>query len=189
MTFAGHPACAAADTRSSPSATNDPSFSRQRLPASLRSSLRASLCGDVITEQKRAPLRVEGRPVEGSAGVRSKLGRRGLSGALGKSAEGLWVAHGDVGQHLAVQLDTGQLQAVDERRVRHALGTRGGVDAGDPEAAEVTLAVAAIAVRVRVRLHHRFLGAPVGRVRLAPEALCALEDLAALLAGVDGTLD
>src|SRR3954452_18930416 len=122
-------------------------------------------------------------------GLGGCLGRRGLSGALGKSAERLGVAHGDVGQHLAVQLDARQLQAVDERRVRHALGARGGVDARDPEAAEVPLAVAAVAVRVGVRLHDRFLGALVGGVRLAAEALRPLQDLAALLAGVHGALD
>src|SRR3954451_25067170 len=118
-----------------------------------------------------------------------ELGRRGLAGALDESAEGLGVAHGDVGQNLAVQLDARQLQAVDERAVGHALGARGGVDAGDPEAAEVTLAVATVAVRVRVRLEHRFLGAPVGGVRLPAEALRPLQDLAALLARVNRTLD
>src|SRR5690349_22395450 len=148
----------------------------------------ASLWGLVIwvMKRKRAPLRSGGAPDALRRSVLACLGRRGLASALGKSAEGLRVAHGDVGQHLAVQLDARQLQAVDERRVRHALGTRGGVDAGDPEAAEVTLAVAAIAVRVRVRLHHRFLGALVRRVRLAAEALRARQNLAALLAGVDG---
>src|SRR3954465_4209550 len=127
--------------------------------------------------------------MKAAAGVEGWLGRRGLSGALGKSAEGLGIAHGDVGQHLAVQLDTRQLQAVDERRVRHPLGARGGVDAGDPEPAEVTLAVATVAVRIGVRLEHRFLGALVRGVGLAAEALRPLEDLAALLARVDGTLD
>src|SRR4051812_17567819 len=121
--------------------------------------------------------------------MRVKLGRRGLAGALDKSAEGLGVAHGDVGQDLAVQFDAGQRQAVDERAVGHALGARGGVDAGDPETAEVTLAVATIAVRVRVRLEHRFLGALVRGVGLPAEPLGPLEDLAALLTRVDGALD
>src|SRR3954447_8416811 len=183
----GQPAAAAASTRSSPSATNSPSLSRRRLPASLRISLRASLWGLVIGIKKgAAPL------PEGARWLRRfwvRLGRRGLSGALGKSAERLGVAHGDVGQDLAVQLDARQLQAVDERGVRHALGARGRVDAGDPQAAEVALAVAAVPVRVGVGLHDRFLGALVGGVRLPAEALGPLEDLAALLAGVDGALD
>src|SRR3954447_17326723 len=132
---------------------------------------------------------MEGRPGKAARRCSEALGRRGLAGALDESAEGLGVAHGDVGQDLAVQLDAGQCQAVDERAVGHALGTCGGVDAGDPEPAEVTLAVATVAVRVRVRLEHRFLGALVGGVRLPAEALGPLQDLAALLAGVDGTLD
>src|SRR3954469_10284746 len=190
FTFARQPAASAASSRSSPSATNEPSLSRQRLPASLRTSLRASLWGEVISMKKQKGRRSDGgAPCRRLGGVEGCLGRRGLSGALGKSAEGLGIAHGDVGQHLAVQLDARQLQAVDERRVRHALGARGGVDARDPEAAEVALAVAAVAVRVGVRLHDRFLGALVGGVRLAAEALCALEHLAALLAGVHGALD
>ena len=73
--------------------------------------------------------------------------------------------------------------------VGHAVLARGGVDALDPQAAEVALAVAAVAVRVRVRLHDRFLGALVVRVGLAAEALGALERRAALLLGVDGALD
>ena len=73
--------------------------------------------------------------------------------------------------------------------VGHAVLARGGVDARDPQAAEVALAVAAVAVRVGVRLHDRFLGALVVRVRLAAEALRPLEGRAALLAGVDGALD
>src|SRR4051795_11795117 len=95
---------------------------------------------------------------------------RSLSGALGESAEGLGVADGDVREHLAVELDARQLEAVHERPVGQALLARGGVDAGDPQAAEVALAVAAVAVRVRVRLHQRFLRALVIRIRLAAEA-------------------
>src|SRR3954451_17031799 len=185
--MACQPAASAASSRSSPSATNEPSLSRQRLPASLRTSLRASLWERVIsiggTKTGAAP--GGGAPLEGSAVVQVWLGRRGLAGALDESAEGLGVAHGDVGQDLAVQLDAGQLQTMDERAVGHALGARGRVDARDPQTAEVTLAVATIAVRVRVRLHHRFLRALVRGVGLPAEALGPLEDLAALLARVD----
>src|SRR5690349_23402419 len=126
-----------------------------------------------------------GRLVRSAAG----LGGRRLAGGIGKSAEGLGVAHGDVGQHLAVELDPGQLEAVDEGAVVHAVLARGGVDAGDPQAAEVALAVAAVAVGVGIGLHDRFLGALVVRVRLAAEALGALERRAALLARVDRALD
>src|SRR4051812_17732893 len=116
-------------------------------------------------------------------------GRRRLAGALGESAEGLGVAHGDVGQHLAVELDAGQLEAVYERAVAHAVLARGGVDTGDPEAAEVALAVAAVAGGGGVGPHYPFPWPPVRRGRPAPGTLRALEGGAALLAGVDGALD
>src|SRR5215208_6380276 len=115
--------------------------------------------------------------------------RRRLTGGVGESGERLGVADGDVREDLAVELDAGELEAVHELAVAQAVLARGGVDARDPEAPEVALAVAAIAVRVRVRLHHRFLGALVVAVRLAAEALGALERRAPLLLRVDGPLD
>src|ERR671923_581835 len=127
----------------------------------------------------------------GGSGCRRLLGGSGrrLSGGIGKSAEGLGVADGDVGQDLAVEVDAGELEAVDERAVAHAVLPRGGVDADDPQAAEVALAIAPVAIGVGVGLHDRLLGALVVRVRLAAEALRPLERRATLLAGVDGALD
>src|SRR4051794_33357385 len=76
-------------------------------------------------------------------------GRRRLTGGVGESGEGLGVADGDVREDLAVELDAGELEAVHELAVAHAVLARGGVDARDPEAAEVALAVAAVAGRGR----------------------------------------
>src|SRR4051794_41977565 len=70
-------------------------------------------------------------------------GRRRLTGGVGESREGLGVADGDVREDLAVELDAGELEAVHELSVAHAVLPRGGVDARDPQAAEVALAVAA----------------------------------------------
>src|SRR5262249_27279460 len=78
---------------------------------------------------------------------------------------------------------------VHELRVAHPVGFGRGVDAGDPQAAEVALAVAPVAVGVRVRLHQRLLGALVVRVRLAAVALRQLERRAALLARAKRALD
>src|SRR5919204_1382731 len=127
----------------------------------------------------------------GGSGCRRLLGGSGrrLSGGIGKSAEGLGVADGDVGQHLAIQLDAGELQAVDERPVAQTVLPGRGVDPHDPQAAEVALAGAPVAIRVGVGLHDRFLGALVVGVRLAAEALGALERRLALLARVDRALD
>src|SRR5688500_12680140 len=81
----------------------------------------------------------------------SASGRRALPGELHKSAKAIGIVDGDVGEHLAVHLDAGLAEAVDQLRVRHALLARGRVDPRDPEAAEVALAVAPVAVRVGIR--------------------------------------
>src|SRR3954453_6275258 len=91
---------------------------------------------------------------------------------------------GDVRQHLAVHLDTGLAQAVDELRVAHALTSRGGVDPDDPEAPEVALSVAPVTVRVCTRAHDLLVREPVVRVLAAEVALGLLQDL--LLAPLAG---
>src|SRR3954454_23545397 len=116
-------------------------------------------------------------------------GSRRLPGALGKASKGLGVAHGDVGQHLAVELDARHPQAVHELAVAEALAARRGVDARDPQATEVPLAVAAVAVGVGVRLEELLLRTPVRGVPLAAVPLRARQNSAALLTGVDGPLD
>ena len=75
---------------------------------------------------------------------------------LGKSSG---IAHGNVGQHFAIQRHIGLLQAIHEPAVAEAVLARRGVDAGDPQAAEITLAIAAIPVGISQRLEHRLVGA------------------------------
>src|SRR3954463_8063193 len=116
-------------------------------------------------------------------------GSRRLPGASGKTSEGLGVADGDVGQHLAVELDLGEAQAVHQLAVAHALLAGGGVDALDPQAAGLPLLVLAVAVGVRARLEQLLLRPLVARVLLAAVALGPLECGAALLARVYGSLD
>src|SRR4029079_10132221 len=143
---AGAPAASAAATRSSPSATNRPSRSRCLRSASLRISFSLSLSLLVIigrSATKRAP---RGAPGEVRCGGGS--GRRGLPGLLGKSAKRLGVAHGDVGQQLAVDLHPGLVEAVDQLRVAHALAPCGRVDADDPEPPHLALAAPAVAGEV-----------------------------------------
>src|SRR5436309_2559801 len=100
--------------------------------------------------------------------------------------EGLRIVHGHVGQDLPIELDTGVLQSVHEGRVAHAVLARGGADPRDPQPPELALAVAAVAVRVRPRVHDLFLGHPEPLAARAVVALGLLEDLAALLPRVDG---
>src|ERR1700689_188240 len=181
--------------RSSPWARNVWLRARSRLVCRRRTAFRRGLCVDSIwfmSQKKRRPFQ-ERRPggclsvcrVPGGPGS----GSRRLAGDLGETSEGVCVAHGDVGEHLAVELDAGQLEAVHQLRVAHAVDPRGGVDAGDPQAPEIALAVAPVAVGVGVCLEQGLLGALVVGVRLAAEALRLLKYGTALLAGADGALD
>src|SRR5690349_18254944 len=99
------------------------------------------------------------------------------------------VVHGQVGQDLAVHLDPGELQALDEAVVGHAIGAGARVDARDPQLAEVALAVTTVAVRVLHRVQHLLLGLAVQPGTLPTVAARGLEQGAALLLGVDRTLD
>src|SRR5829696_3336378 len=93
-----------------------------------------------------------------------RSGRRGLPGLLGKSAERLGVAHGDVREHLAVDLDPGLAEAVDELGVAHSLTPGSGIDADDPELAHLPLADPAVAVGVLARAHELLVCEAVARV-------------------------
>src|SRR6185436_12251073 len=87
------------------------------------------------------------------------------------------VAHGEVGEHLAVDVDLRLLQPRHEARVVHAELAHRGVDARDPQRADHPLLVAAVAVGVLPRLHHRLLGDAIDVAAAAAEALRLLEDL------------
>src|SRR5919106_3301908 len=132
-------------------------------------------------------------PRRGPPGIRSplpsRLGRGGLPGKLGKSAERLGVAHRDVGEHRAVHVDARAIEAVDELRVAEPLATRRGVDADDPQAAKVSLAVATVAVGVLARTHQLLLGKPVAGVLAPPVAARLAQRLAPPAARCDGALD
>src|SRR6185437_8008937 len=90
-----------------------------------------------------------------------------------------------LGEVLPVDLDTGGLEALDEPVVGHAVGASSRVDALDPQRAEVTLARAAIAIRVVERVEHLLLRLAVEPRPLTAVAAGALENDATLLVGVD----
>src|SRR5690606_17488381 len=68
------------------------------------------------------------------------------------------VAHGQVGQNLAVEFDRSLFQASDEHAVAQTLLTHSGVDTGDPQGTERALFVAAIAIGVLASTHDRLFG-------------------------------
>ena len=62
--------------------------------------------------------------------------------------ESLGVVHGQVGEHLAVDLDTSLGEFAHQDRITHTLQTSGGIDTLNPQAAEVALLVTTIAVGI-----------------------------------------
>src|SRR4051794_10436988 len=92
---------------------------------------------------------------------------------------------GQLGEHLAVELDLRLAAPGDELVVREPLLAGGRVDPRDPEAAEDALLVLAVAVGVDERVLDLLLRVGVGRVLEAPVAACLLENLAPLLLGVE----
>ena len=109
-------------------------------------------------------------------GAKLLLVQRGL-GALDEGGEGGGVADGDVGQDLAVDQRAGGLQAGDELRIGHPVQAGGGVDAGDPELAEITFAIfAAGECSVQALLDLLLRDAVTARLH-SPVALGELQDL------------
>ncbi len=68
--------------------------------------------------------------------------RRGRLWLVGQLGEARGVVDGDVGEDLAVELDAGLLEPVDELRVAGAVELGGGGDADNPERAELALLLA-----------------------------------------------
>jgi hypothetical protein len=64
--------------------------------------------------------------------------------------------HSDVGQHFAVELDLGFLQAVGELAVSQAALTGCSVDTRNPQLAEDTFFGTAVTICILTGLHHRF---------------------------------
>src|SRR5690606_28103301 len=82
-----------------------------------------------------------------------------------------------VRQHLAVQGDAGLHQAVDEAAVAHAVDAGRGVDARDPQGAELALLLLAADVGVLQRLRDRLLGDAEDLAASVVVTLRLLEDL------------
>ena len=105
--------------------------------------------------------------------------RRGL-GLLGERRKRRGARDGDLRQTLPVERHAGVLEAVDELPIRQAVLACGGVDADDPQPAEIALLAATADERVLERRVDRFLGgtiqlALVGEISLGqPEQLLAL---------------
>src|SRR6188472_614181 len=158
------PATVAASTRSSLSTAKSPVSSRcLRAERSFRTSRSVSFWRDSI------------RFALGSFGVGVERGLR----ALGDGRERLRIAHGDVGERLAIELDPGLLHACHEPVVREVVLARRRVDADDPQRAERPLAILAIAVCVDERVLDLLLREAVARLLAPVVALRLIENLGA----------
>ena len=109
-------------------------------------------------------------------------------GDLGQSGERSRVADRDLGEVLAVHLDTCGLEALDQPVVGDAVGAGRRVDPRDPQLAELTLAGAPVAVGVGQRMQLLLFGLAVEPGPLAAVALRGLEDGTPLLLGVECAL-
>src|SRR5690606_5132490 len=99
------------------------------------------------------------------------------------------VAHGQVSEDLPVHLDAGLLQAVHEDAVAHVVLVCRGVDAHDPEPAEVPLLVLAVAVGVAPAALDVLLGRLPQLAARAVGAARGLHDLLLPLQADDVRLD
>ena len=104
--------------------------------------------------------------------------RRGF-GLLGERRERGGARDGELRQALAIERDAGVLQAVDELPVGEAVLARGGVDADDPQPAEIALLAAAADERVLERGVDRLFR---GAIQLALVGVIALRQAKQLLA-------
>ena len=106
-----------------------------------------------------------GDGVVGRPALRRHARLQRLLGDAHEMREGRRIRDRELGEHLAVDLVAGLLQAVHQPAVGDLVLARGGVDADDPEAAEIALPGLAVAVGVDERLLHLELRHPV-RLRL-----------------------
>src|SRR5438309_10306080 len=77
---------------------------------------------------------------------------------LHQPSKGTAVAHGQVSQHLAVDLYSGLAEAVHQLAVGQPRLPRGGIDACDPELPHLALAAPPVSVCVREGVKHRSVG-------------------------------
>src|SRR3954447_20468174 len=124
----------------------------------------------------------------GGGGVAGRRGGDGRAGRLDQRGEGGRLVDRELGEHAAVELDAGQLQALHEPVVGHVVLAGRGVDPGDPQLAEVALADLAVAVGVGGRVEHLLLGLAVQARTLTAVAAGGFEGRPALLLGVDRPL-
>ena len=72
----------------------------------------------------------------------------GAAGGLDEAVENFRIPDSEIGEHLAVQVDLGALEPMDELAVAHSPGPAGGIDPDDPEPAPIAFFLPAVTSRV-----------------------------------------
>jgi hypothetical protein len=80
-----------------------------------------------------------------------------------------------LGELLAIELDIGQVQTVDELAVADAMQTSRCVESGNPQAAEVAATTSSVTVRKPTCSHQVFFGSPVKPASATDVSLGALK--------------
>jgi len=86
------------------------------------------------------------------------LGAESLTHPLNHKVEAGWIRNSHLRQRATVKFDPSLFQASDELGVTQATLTNCGMDAEDPQAAELALATTTVSVRVDTSPDDRFLG-------------------------------
>src|SRR4029078_13500705 len=89
------------------------------------------------------------RPRSVQRGLKSGLRR------LNESGESLWLPHGEIGQNLAVDLNTGLVEPVDKSGIGQPSFAGRGINPLDPQRAESPLLTAAVAILILAGLFDR----------------------------------
>ena len=95
---------------------------------------------------------------------------------LHNSGESLGVVHGQVGQHLAVQLDVVLMEFAHKHRIGDTVDAATGIDTVNPQRAELSLLGFAVAVGVGLTFLPLVLGYCPNVFTSAPITLGAVED-------------
>src|SRR3982074_2646413 len=107
------------------------------------------------------PPRAEGERCACSGRLLLFPGRHALLGQLGQRGEGSGVVDGEIREDLAADLATGDLEALNEPVVGHAVLPGGRVDAAAPQLTEVAVTGTAVPVGVVERVERLLLGLTV----------------------------
>ena len=78
--------------------------------------------------------------------------------ALPTRASNAPVVNGKVGQHFAINLNTGFAQPVDKPAIWQTVHARGGIDTLDPQSAKIAFARAPVAIGILPRFGDRLFG-------------------------------